>query len=230
MGGLSTRSGGRMRLGFRIRIPQVDERSHSMIEWKLANVRQHNFSGGVPKPVVIMTSYATHDIYQSIAMIMDNFGLEERGGIYTIDNGVQRRLVWDSVLGKLGDPAKGADGADLINPPGHYYFVRSLVVSGLMAKLKRQGHAFIYHSNMNNFGAILNDEYDALRGLFGKRIIEARTNHQPVPMTLVEIVANDFNRIGTYPVNHDSHFALLKDEMFPAEFDRSSLPYFNTGN
>ena len=29
---------------------------------------------------------------------------------------------------------------------------------------------FIYHSNLSNFGALVDEEYDAIRGLFSKKI------------------------------------------------------------
>jgi dTDP-4-dehydrorhamnose reductase len=230
MGGLSTRSGGRMRMGFRFVLKDVDPKAHSLIEWKLGNVRDYNNRHpSQMKPVLIMTSQATEGIYRAISRTMNGFGLMD-SGLFNFDNGLQQRISFDQNDPSFGKVARRQNGEIITNPPGHYAFIRQMVISGVLARLKREGVQMIYHSNMNNFGAVVNEEYDASKGLFWEEINKARKAGRKIPMSMVEVVDNDHTETGSYPALVNGNFSLLRAEMMPKGVDIEQFNYFNTGN
>ncbi|MFC1501563.1 UTP--glucose-1-phosphate uridylyltransferase [Elusimicrobiota bacterium] len=87
---------------------------------------------------------------------------------------------------KAGDPLV-VEGEYINNPPGHWDLIRYLSLSGLLGTLKQSGINIIFHSNLNNPSAQLNN---LLKGAFQAKIDEARDKDEPEPVAMFLVGAS----------------------------------------
>lgn len=139
--------------------------------------------------------------------------------------------------GKVGQELKLQDGRIVFNPAGHWDFIRWLILSGNLAKLKRNGVEFLFHSNLNNPAAKLNN---VLKGFFINKIERAYKEGFQIPVSLVEVAENRGERGGIIAQVKYSNGIVKKqiiEEPTMKEIENINLkelklkyPYFNTNN
>ncbi|HNW40091.1 MAG TPA: UTP--glucose-1-phosphate uridylyltransferase, partial [Candidatus Omnitrophota bacterium] len=83
--------------------------------------------------------------------------------------------------GKAGQILRLNSGAPVVNPPGHFDFIRYLAVSGVLGALHRDGVRFVFHSNLNNPAANVTD---LLKGAFESEIQKAKAEGRPEPVSM----------------------------------------------
>jgi len=137
--------------------------------------------------------------------------------------------------GKAGQELKLNDGQIVFNPAGHWDFIKWLVLSGTLAKLKRNNVTFLFHSNINNPAAKLNN---ILKGFFINEIEKANKEGFQVPVTLIEVAKNQGERGGIIAkVRYENMIkkqiveepAMRKIQNIDLKELKSKYPYFNTG-
>ncbi|MFH1868275.1 MAG: hypothetical protein ABH843_04825, partial [Candidatus Omnitrophota bacterium] len=259
-GGMSKRSGGVMVADYPFIIEGVDEHPRSFLAWKIGIIRSAMKKYGAKKmPIIIQTSFNSHDKIRNILKKNRYYGLDE-SDIILVNQGVTKYIIpsedWlDQYLqdqkSKEGEEktralAKGieyeklfagdfltfGDGTDAIYPPGHFGFIRSAVIDRVLSRLKRDGVKYILHANMNNLpGSIIEP---AIIAKFDKACEEARKDGGPLPVMLVEIGENR-GEIGGLPTEvkepgQAPYIRLIEGGAWPSNFPTEGYKHFNTAS
>jgi predicted dehydrogenase len=107
--------------------------------------------------------------------------------LVSLDKGIELQK------GKTGQELKLNEGSIVFNPAGHWDFIKWLVLSGTLAKLKRKRVDFLFHSNLNNPAA---KPDDILKGFFINEIEKFSRDRLPIPVSLIEVAENRGERGG----------------------------------
>lgn len=153
-------------------------------------------------PVALMTSFATDDIVQA--------HVEEQ----RLGEPLRFRQTAAPRLRPDGSLLLGADGKASLYGPGHGDLFAALRGSGTLAELVGMGVRSIVVSNVDNLGARIDPAVAGMHLLAG------------TPLT-VEVVAKGTDTGGA-PARVDGTPQLLEAMRFPADFDQSRIPVFNT--
>lgn len=144
-------------------------------------------------------------------------------------------------MGKAGDPLRTQKGGLVLNPVGHWDFIKWIVLSNVLAELKRNGTRFIFYSHMNNPAGKVSDE---LKGLFEEEISKAKKEKRPEPVFMILLGDNRGERGGLYAdityLDGRKTTQIVEKPAFTKEtseaVDKMSkeelpklYPYFNTG-
>ncbi|MFH1868062.1 MAG: UTP--glucose-1-phosphate uridylyltransferase, partial [Candidatus Omnitrophota bacterium] len=258
-GGMSKRSGGIMRAVFTFSLQKVDKYPRSFLAWKIGIIRSSMEKYGAKIPIIIQTSFMSHDIIKNILKENEYFGLEETD-IILVNQGVTKYIIpsesWlDEYLQEeksergdektrslakgieyeklfAGDSLAFGDGTNAIYPPGHFGFIRSAVIDGVLAQLKRSGIKYILHANMNNLPGSIIDP--AIIAKFDKACEDAKKNNNPLPVMLVEIGENRGEKGGLPAVvkepGQEPYIRLIEKAAWPSNIPMEGFKHFNTAS
>lgn len=148
---------------------------------------------------------------------------------------LERGIVYQS--GQAGQFLRKQDGSLSLNPPGHWDFLKWLVLSNTLAELKRDGTELIFYSHLNNPAGKVDD---SLKGLFLEKIEEAKREGHPVPVCLILLVENRGEKGGYFVKVTDpggkEKLRIVENIAVPDEIKQMSqkelsrnIPYFNSG-
>jgi UTP--glucose-1-phosphate uridylyltransferase len=198
-GGMATRFGGVVKA-------VVDALpGRSFLALKLADIRGVARQTGCRVPVYLMSSFATHEVLQSLAEAEQS----DEAPITVFPQFISLRLQADGAL--LHDRGRPSPYA-----PGHGDLSFALRRSGALRSFMSAGGKTLTMSNVDNLGASLDPA-----------IIGAHIQAQ-VPMT-VEVAHRDKGEPGGAPAHIDGGpLQIVEDFRFPAGFDLAAIPYFNT--
>lgn len=87
----------------------------------------------------------------------------------------------DSQKDMAGQMVVARNGEPVVNPPGHWDFVRDLALSGVLGVMDAKKVDMVFHSNLNNPVASIPDY---IKGAFQSKIMEARKAGQPEPVAM----------------------------------------------
>ncbi|MCX5710038.1 MAG: UTP--glucose-1-phosphate uridylyltransferase, partial [Candidatus Omnitrophica bacterium] len=235
MGGMSKRSSGLMVCNYRFdpSLPHIGGKSYMDVKLAMAayvqeRIRAARVNPGLSQPVIIMGSCITlGHIAEALGISADtlNRDIRERGyhtfrdsrrdlDIYIYSQTVVPHLSLD------GNVATREDGSGILLPPGHFNFIRMLAISGVLAELQRQDIPLVFHSNMNNPAARLND---VLKGIFLNEIAEAVKADRPIPLSMWLLGENRGEKGGLFcGVDYPQKriFQILEGCAFPPELKR----------
>jgi hypothetical protein len=164
-------------------------------------------------------------------------GLISQEKIEALERGVELQRS------KVGEPLRKSNGMIITNPPGHWDFIRWLILSGKAAELSRKNIPFIFHANMNNTAARISPE---MKGLFAEMIDEARRNGESIPVAAVGVCENRGERGGflLFRINKDTgkrELVILDKQGWNKEFKdkvnklsdedlKEMFPYFHSAS
>ncbi|HNX82781.1 MAG TPA: UTP--glucose-1-phosphate uridylyltransferase, partial [Candidatus Omnitrophota bacterium] len=87
----------------------------------------------------------------------------------------------DAEKGHAGEMVTKEDGSVIVNPPGHFDFIRYLGISGVLLEAKNQGIRYIFHSNINNPAAHV---AEFIVGAFENEVLKARAEGRAEPVSM----------------------------------------------
>jgi len=159
-------------------------------------------------PLLIMNSAATDAPTAQHLESNDFFGMNP-SDVFTFKQSAAPRLRPDGSLYR--------DAADQLSlyGPGHGDLLPSLRRSGALDWLKARGVRYLLAANVDNLAAGLSP---SLLGLFAA---------SPTQM-MVEVCRKEPGDVGGCPVAVAGRTQIVEGFAFPADFDQSSLPAFNT--
>lgn len=198
-GGMATRFGGVVKA-------EVDALpGRSFLALKLEDIRQMARRSGCRIPVYLMSSFATHETLQRLA-------IEEQSAEAPIE-------VFSQFISLRVDPNGELfreNGKPSAYAPGHGDLSFALRRSGVLSRFTAQGGKLLAMSNVDNLGATLEP------ALLGAHL------QLQVEMT-VEVAARAPREPGGAPAHVDGgKLQIIEDFRFPSDFDINSIPYFNT--
>ncbi|MDP8229519.1 MAG: HEAT repeat domain-containing protein [Candidatus Gorgyraea atricola] len=162
-------------------------------------------------------------------------GADMQNTIEALDRGIATQM------GKAGDPLRTQKGNLVFNPAGHWDFIKWIVLSNVLAELKRNETKFIFYSHMNNPAGKVSDE---LKGLFEEEIIKAKKENRPEPVFMTLLGDNRGEKGGLYAdityLDGRKTTQIVEKPAFTKEASESVdkmskeevsrlYPYFNTG-
>jgi UTP--glucose-1-phosphate uridylyltransferase len=174
----------------------------SFLEVKLGETARLGETLGVEIPVALMTSFATDEAIRA------HVAEKRLGDPLWFCQAAAPRLQPD------GSVFVEEDGKASLYGPGHGDVLSMIRSSGTLAELQRRGVRTLVVSNVDNLGARLDPVVVGMHVLAG------------TPLT-VEVVAKG-DDTGGAPARVDGRPQLLEAMRFPAEFDQSRIPVFNT--
>jgi UTP--glucose-1-phosphate uridylyltransferase len=198
-GGMATRFGGVVKA-------QVDALpGHSFLSLKLADIRAAARQAGARVPVMLMSSFATHDTLVELAAqeSCDEVPVE------VFCQFISLRLTPE------GEIFRDDEGAPSPYAPGHGDMSFALRSSGALKRFTEAGGRTLCMSNVDNLGATLQPA-----------VVGAHLDGG-AQMT-VEVVARRPGEPGGAPARIDGRLQIVEDFRFPEGFDLDSIPYFNT--
>ncbi|MFP2925603.1 UTP--glucose-1-phosphate uridylyltransferase [Pyxidicoccus sp. 3LG] len=161
-GGAGTRFGGAVKA----LVPVLGERT--FLDIKLEEAQRLKETYGKPVPMVVMTSYLTHDGISE--------DLEKKGKTQDVYLFRQRMLPRLTASGELW---RDAEGQLSFAPSGHGDFFRALRESGVGDTLRKQGVKHLYFSNVDNLAATLDPVVIGMHAELGRPMtveVTPRTN------------------------------------------------------
>ncbi len=174
----------------------------SFLEAKLGQTAALEQVLGVSVPVAVMTSFATDDA------IREHVAERGLGGPLQFHQFVSLRLE------PTGELFREDDGRPSLYAPGHGDLYRALRRSGVLDELRARGVRVVTVSNVDNLGARVDP------AILGAHL------HAGTPLTCE--VARKEGDMGGAPVRVDGRLQLVEGPRFPADFDQSLTPVFNT--
>ncbi|HEY5949602.1 MAG TPA: UTP--glucose-1-phosphate uridylyltransferase [Kofleriaceae bacterium] len=201
-GGMATRFGGVVKAA----VPVVGKRT--FLDLKHADVRKLSSDLGVPITTYVMTSFATHD--RIVQQVRDEHLETDTTKIVCFPQLVSLRLL------PSGEPFE-EDGEPSPYATGHGDLTFALRQSGVLGRFRRGGGKLLYMSNVDNLGATLDPAIIGAHLAQGAKIT-------------AEVVRKDPGDKGGAPARVDGVPQIVEAFRFPASFDQSSIPLFNTNS
>lgn len=159
-------------------------------------------------PLFLMTSFHTHQLILDFLEQHHYFGY--RSSIYLFQQFKLPRIYRDGSIRQVNQQIEYA-------ACGHGDFVTALQESGLLAQFLAQGGRYLLFSNIDNLGAT-----------FSPLLLGLHLQSQS-PMT-VEVAPKVSGDKGGAPVRVNGQLQLVEEFLFPASFDQSLIPVFNTAS
>ncbi len=201
-GGMATRFGGVVKGT----VEAVDGKS--FLELKLLEMHRLANALGTSIPTLIMNSFATDTTTRTfIDALRDRSPSLPQPHFFT--QGISLRLCPD------GSIFRDAQGNPSPYAPGHGDFPWALRTSGELDRLRQAGVRWITLSNVDNLGARVDPTVIGMHILSGKAIT-------------VEVVKRHAGDTGGAPARVNDRLTLLEGFRFPADFDATQIPVFNT--
>jgi UTP--glucose-1-phosphate uridylyltransferase len=198
-GGMATRFGGVVKAA----VPVLGPRS--FLALKIADIRLAAERAGGRVPVLLMSSFATHQTLLELVRAEQS----ERTPIEVFPQFISLRLTPD------GELFRGGDGRPSPYAPGHGDMSFALRASGALARFRQAGGRVLAMSNVDNLGATLDP------AVIGAHLAAQKE-------VTVEVVRRDPGEPGGAPVRLDGRLQIVEDFRFPESLAPSSIPYFNT--
>lgn len=202
-GGMATRFGGVVK-----GVVPVDG-GHSFLALKLLDAarvaRAHN---ATPPIVILMNSRATQAATLAHLESNDYFGYP-RERVWSFEQ------QWTARLDAEGDVFIEADGDPSFYGPGHGDLGPCLRSSGLLTRFQAAGGRTLLMSNVDNVVATLDP------ALLGRHLVAG----QNISVELVDKWAGD---AGGAPARVNGRLQIVESFRFPAGFDQTTIPVFNT--
>jgi UTP--glucose-1-phosphate uridylyltransferase len=198
-GGMATRFGGVVKAAAEA-LP-----GRSFLSLKLADIRAAAREAGARVPVLLMSSFATHDELTEMARAEST----DEVPIEVFCQFISLRLTSD---GELFRDARGA-----LSPyaPGHGDMSFALRASGALTRFRELGGKTLCMSNVDNLGAVLDPAVVGAHLESGEEMT-------------VEVVPRRPGEPGGAPARYEGRLQIVEDFRFPEGFDLDSIPYFNT--
>lgn len=178
----------------------VDGRS--FLEAKLAQTATLESALDVSVPIALMTSFATDTAIRA----------------HVAERGLGDPIVFSQLVSLRLDPSgalfRDDEGRASLYAPGHGDLYQAVRRSGAIAELRARGVRVVTVSNVDNLGARVDPTVVGAHLLAGN------------PLTCE--VARKEGDIGGAPVRVDGVLQLVEGPRFPADFDHSLTPVFNT--
>jgi UTP--glucose-1-phosphate uridylyltransferase len=150
--------------------------------------------------------------------LMTSFATDEAIRAHVVERGLGEPIVFHQFvslrLEPSGDLFRGAEGRVSLYAPGHGDLYQALRRSGTLAELRARGVRIVTVSNVDNLGARVDP------AVVGAHILGGN------PLTCE--VARKEGDMGGAPVRVDGRMQLVEGPRFPADFDQSLTPVFNT--
>lgn len=200
-GGMATRFGGAVKAAVKV----WNERS--FLELKLADVARRADEARAEIPVLLMTSFATHDEVQSLGLALERDGAR----VTCFPQSASLRLTPEAEI------FLDADGAPSPYAPGHGDLPAALRRSGALSAFLENGGKTLFMSNVDNLLATLDP------AVIGYHLEQGRA------MT-VEVVPKEAGDRGGAPARVDGKVQIVESFRFPADFDQDTIPVFNTNS
>ncbi|MBP6629898.1 MAG: UTP--glucose-1-phosphate uridylyltransferase [Kofleriaceae bacterium] len=201
-GGMATRFGGVVKAI----VPAIGP--HSFLALKHADVAARAREAGAVIPMLLMTSYATHD--RTLAHVAE-LGLGGPAPVASFPQFVSVRL------GPGGGLFRQADGTLSPYSTGHGDLTFALRASGTLDRFRRAGGRVLCVSNVDNLGATLD-----------WTVLGAHLEHGRA--VTAELVAKAPGDRGGAPARVDGVPQIIEAFRFPPAFDQDSIPLFNTNS
>lgn len=182
--------------------------TRSFLDLRLTQLQDAGAQAGAPVPVVLMTSFATHEATAAHLREHARFGLREEDILYA-PQGISQRLT------DRGDIFVEDNGTPSFYAPGHGDLPWALARSGAAEKLKARGVTVLFVSNVDNLGCTLDP------ALIGAHLRGA----QPMTVELCDRLAGD---VGGAPARVAGRVQLVEGFRMPAAFPPQELIGFNT--
>jgi len=200
-GGMATRFGGVVNAAVEV------AQGKTFLDLKLADIRKAAERAGGRVPTYLMTSFATDADVRRMA----EKATSSEAPVATFAQFVSLRLTQDGALFR--------DSQGKVSPyaPGHGDLTFALRASGVLAKLREQGVAHIYMSNVDNLAATLDPA-----------IIGAHLKAQKA--ISVEVADKAKGDKGGAPARVAGVLQIVEGFRFPKGFDQDSIPVFNTNS
>lgn len=194
-GGMATRFGGVVKAV----VPADGDRS--FFRCKLDDLRALAVAAGVPIPLYVMSSFATHDtLVEHVA---------GASGVRVFPQFVALRLTPD------GELFRGEDGELSPYATGHGDLTFALRASGVLASFRDAGGTTLLMSNVDNLAATLDPALIGLHAELGGAVT-------------AEVVRKVLGDKGGAPALLDGTPQIVEGFRFPASFDQDSISVFNT--
>ncbi len=198
-GGMATRFGGVVKAAAEA-LP-----GRSFLSLKLADIHAAAREARARVPVLLMSSFATHDALVEMARAEST----DEVPIEVFCQFISLRLTPD------GEIFRDGAGAASCYAPGHGDMSFALRASGALQRFRELGGKTLCMSNVDNLGAVLDP------GVVGAHLDGG------AEMT-VEVVERRPGEPGGAPARCDGRLQIVEDFRFPEGFDLDSIPYFNT--
>jgi UTP--glucose-1-phosphate uridylyltransferase len=192
-GGMATRFGGVVKAA----VPVTHGKT--FLGLKVADVAKL----GMPVPIYVMTSFATHD------RIDEQVREEKLAGVETFPQFVSLRLTPTGAL--FHEP----DGSLSPYATGHGDLTFALRRSGILKRFRDRGGKLLFMSNVDNLGATLDP------AIIGAHLAAGRA-------ITAELVRKEKGDKGGAPARLDNVPQIIEAFRFPPSFDQDSIPLFNT--
>jgi UTP--glucose-1-phosphate uridylyltransferase len=199
-GGMATRFGGVVKALVEA-VP-----GHSFLALKVRDARRAAEQAGGTVPVYSMTSFATHAQVREAAEALSS----TRCPVEAFPQGISLRLTGD------GDIWRDADGNPSPYAPGHGDLTAALRRSGILSRFREAGGRVLYMSNVDNVTATLDPAVIGAHLEWGVGVT-------------AEVVTSEGDAGGA-PARVDGRPQIVEAFRFPADFDQSSIPVFNTNS
>jgi UTP--glucose-1-phosphate uridylyltransferase len=119
----------------------------SFLDLTIRQIDYINTTHGVDVPLILMTSFNTHD---DTLRVREKY--DQQVSIIPIEQAKYPRIMKDSLL---PCPKNVRDDKAAWYPPGHGDLYNVLHRSGLLDQLLKDGKQFLFASNSDNLGAVL---------------------------------------------------------------------------
>jgi UTP--glucose-1-phosphate uridylyltransferase len=174
----------------------------SFLEIKLSETARIAAALGARIPVALMTSFSTDEIVRA----------------HVAQRGLGEPLVFSQFaaprLRPDGSLFRDAAGHVSLYGPGHGDLLEAIRASGTLATLQEDGVRHVVVSNVDNLGGRVDP------AVIGAHVLAGR------PLTLE--VASKGRDLGGAPARVDGRLTMLEAPRFPASFDQTRIPVFNT--
>jgi UTP--glucose-1-phosphate uridylyltransferase len=199
-GGMATRFGGVVKA----LVDAIPDQTFLDLKVRDANAAAERAGGTVP--VFLMTSFATDARVRDAAASLSS----DRCPVEAFAQLISLRLTED------GDIWHDADGRPSPYAPGHGDLTFALRSSGVLERFLGAGGRVLYMSNVDNVTATLDPAIIGAHLEWGVAVT-------------AEVVPTEGDQGGA-PARVDGRAQIVEAFRFPAEFDQSSIPVFNTNS
>ncbi|KAJ1981615.1 UTP-glucose-1-phosphate uridylyltransferase [Dimargaris verticillata] len=121
----------------------------TFLDLTVQQIEHLNEASGAKVPLILMNSFNTDDDTRKIVQKYNSHNLQ----ITTFNQSRYPRIINDTLMPLPNAPSPNANGAWY--PPGHGDLFESFVNSGLVDQLLSQGKEYVFISNVDNLGAIV---------------------------------------------------------------------------
>jgi UTP--glucose-1-phosphate uridylyltransferase len=198
-GGMATRFGGGVKAAVEV-LP-----GQSFLDLKLADARRICRETGGRVPVYLLVSFATDDVVAAMAAQTSTASVP----VETVPQFVSLRLD------DAGEIFRTRTGAASPYAPGHGDLTFALRASGALDRFRRAGGRMLLVSNVDNLAATLDP------AVIGAHLADQNA-------VTVEVVGAEPGDVGGAPVRVNDVMQIVEAFRFPADFDQTTLPAFNT--